>query len=95
MLGFCPAGSGSTRDNLAPFSPAHMPPGRQELAMRTGSLTQNAIYSPTGKRMEHTEVKIATKSFGRVSVGFLGAQGEFLGLRVGPNLKKIPGLKEG
>ena len=48
--------------------------------MRTGSLTQNAIYSPTGKRMEDTEVKIATKSLGRVSVG--------------PNLQKILGIKE-
>ena len=94
MLRFCPAGSGSTRDSLAPFSPAHMPLGRQELAMRTRSLTQNAIYSPTGKRMEDTEVKIATKSLGRVSVGSLDAQGEFLELRVGPNLQKILGIKE-
>lgn len=44
--------------------------------------------------MEDIEVKIATKSLVGFSVGSLGAQGEFLELRVGLNPEQIPGKKK-
>lgn len=43
-------------------------------------LTQDGIYSHTGKRMDDTEEKIATRSLGGFSATSLNAQGEFLKL---------------
>lgn len=83
MLGFCPAGNGSVRDSLAPFSAAQMPQGDRNWQQELG-FTQDSIYSHPGERMEDTEVKIATKSLGGFSVGYLDAEGEFLELRVSP-----------
>lgn len=83
MLGFCPAGNGSVRDSLAPFSAAQMPRGDRNWQQELG-FTQDSIYSHPGERMEDTEVKIATKSLGDFSVGCLDAEGEFLELRVSP-----------
>lgn len=85
MLGFCPAGNGSVRDSLAPFSAAQMPRGDRNWQQELG-FTQDSIYSHPGERMEDTEVKIATntKSLGGFSVGCLDAEGEFLELRVSP-----------
>lgn len=83
MLGFCPAGNGSVRDSLAPFSAAQMPRGDRNWQQELG-FTQDSIYSHPGERMEDTEVKIATKSLWGFSVGCLDAEGEFLELRVSP-----------
>lgn len=83
MLGFCPAGNGSVRDSLAPFSAAQMPRGDRNWQQELG-FTQDSIYSHPGERMEDTKVKIATKSLGGFSVGCLDAEGEFLELRVSP-----------
>ena len=93
MLGFCPAGGGSTGDRLAPFPAAQMPLGMQAWQRELG-LTQDGIYSHTGKRMEGSEEKIAMRSLGGFSVASLNAQGEFLKLRVGPSSEEIPGQKE-
>lgn len=83
MLGFCPAGNGSVRDSLAPFSAAQMPWGGRNWQRKLG-FSQDSIYSHIGERMEDTEVKIVTKSSGGFSVGCLHAEGEFLELRVSP-----------
>lgn len=61
--------------------------------MRTGSPTGWHLPSHW-KRVGDIEVKIATKSLVGFSVGSLGAQGEFLELRVGLNPEQVPGKKE-
>lgn len=86
MLGFCPAGGGSIGDRLAPFPAAQMPLGRQAWQRELG-LTQDGIYSNTGKRMEGTEEKIATRSFGAFSVASLERLGRVSEAQSGPELR--------
>lgn len=84
MLGFCPAGNGSVRDSLAPFSAAQMPRGDRNWQQELG-FTQDSIYSHPGERMEDTEVKIATKSFRGFLCGLFGCRGRVSGAQSEPN----------